>query len=260
MAPPWGPPSSCSTRPFPPFDSLKARQALNFAVDRSALVDLVGGPLAADPACQLLLPGFPGFAPYCPYTKGPVDGQYRGPDLAAAHRLVAESGTTGALVTVADIVGDASPTFDDYIVGVLRELGYRVELQRLAQTDANQAIVDDPTSGIQVQSGGWLPDYPRPSTFYDLLVRCPSDGQPQAYALAYCSPDTDRAADAALALEATDPGRALRAWSAVQAAVVDQAPVVFGATTRDLWYVADRVGNYQQAEMYGPLFSQLWVG
>jgi hypothetical protein len=45
----------------------------------------------------------------------------------------------------------------------------------------------------------------------------------------------------------------------VQHRVIDGAPVVFGATTRDLWYTSERIGNYQQAEIYGPLFSQIWV-
>jgi ABC-type transport system substrate-binding protein len=62
-----------------------------------------------------------------------------------------------------------------------------------------------------------------------------------------------------LALQATDPGRANRAWAAVQQRVVDGAPAVFGVTNRDVWYTSERVGNYQQAEIYGPLFSQIWV-
>ena len=69
----------------------------------------------------------------------------------------------------------------------------------------------------------------------------------------------DRAADAALALQATDPGRANRAWAEVQHRVVDGAPAVFGVTYRDLWYTSGRIGNYQQAEIYWPLFSQIWV-
>jgi peptide/nickel transport system substrate-binding protein len=244
---------------IPPFDSVQARQAVNYAVDRGMLVELSGGPSAAAPTCQLSLPGFPGHAPYCPYTTGTEDGRYHGPDLDTARRLIAESGTAGARVTVTDIVGDYSPAYDDYIGQVLRELGYQVTMEHLDNTDENQAHFSDPDSGIQVQSGGWLPDYPRPSTFYDALVRCPTELIPQAYVFGYCDPQTDLAADAALALQATDPGRALRAWANVQHTVTDKAPVVFGVTTRDVWYSSDRVGNYQQAEIYGPLFSQLWV-
>ena len=129
----------------------------------------------------------------------------------------------------------------------------------MPRTDPNSARFYDPEGGVQVGAGLWLPDYPRPSTYYDLLFRCPTVKRQQAYAFNYCDSETDRAADAALALEATDPGRANRAWADVQHRVVDGAPVVFGATTRDVWYSSPRVGNYQQAEIYGPLFSQIWV-
>jgi ABC-type transport system substrate-binding protein/DNA-binding SARP family transcriptional activator len=237
----------------PPFDNVLARRAVNLAVDRSKIVDLVGGPLTADPSCQVTPPGFPGYHPYCPYTVNPGDGAYHGPDLATARRLVAESGTVGASVTVTDLVGDLNPPFDDYIAQVLTDLGYHVTIDRLPRTDANG---DHPAGRIQVGSGGWLPDYPRPSTYYDQLFRCSGT---QQYVFDYCDPATDRAADAALALQATDPGRANRAWAEVQHRVVDGAPAVFGVTYRDLWYTSARIGNYQQAEIYGPLFSQIWV-
>ena len=241
----------------PPFDNVLVRRALNFAVDRGKIVERVGGPLTADPSCQVIPPGFPGYHSYCPYTVNAGDGAYHGPDLATARRLVADSGTFGASVTVTDLVGDINPPFDDYIAEVLTDLGYHVIVDRLAFTDANREHFNDPHGGVQVASGGWLPDYPRASTYYDPLFRCPAIYQ--AYVFGYCDPEIDRAADAALALQATDPGRANREWAAVQQRVVDGAPAVFGVTTRDVWYTSERIGNYQQAEIYGPLFSQIWV-
>ena len=46
-----------------PFDNLKARQAVNYAIDRKALVNLFGGPVLAAPVCQVLPPGFPALNP-----------------------------------------------------------------------------------------------------------------------------------------------------------------------------------------------------
>jgi ABC-type oligopeptide transport system substrate-binding subunit len=160
-------------------------------------------------------------------------------------------------VSVTDLVGDGNPPFEDYIAEVLTELGYHTTVNRLPLTSANRQLFYDPTSGVQVGSGGWIPDYPRPSTYYDPLFRCPVNNQ--EYAFGYCNPETDRFADAALALQATDPGRANRAWASVQHRLVDAAPAVFGATTHDVWYVSPHIGNYQQAEAYGPLFSQIWI-
>lgn len=243
----------------PPFDDVAVRRAVNYAVDREKLVELEGGPATADPSCQVIPPGFPAYRPYCPYTVNPADGEYHGPDMTTALRLVAESGTSGASVTVTDLIGDVNAPFEDYIAQVLTDLGYHVTVNRLPLTDVTSAHFYDPAGGVQVGSGGWLPDYPRPSTYYDTLFRCPTVQIQQQYAFNYCDRDADLAADAAAALQATDPGRANRAWADVQHRVVDGAPVVFGATTRDVWYTSPRVGNYQQAEIYGPLFSQIWI-
>ena len=42
-----------------PFDVLAARQALNYAIDRATLIRLIGGPLMAQPTCQILPPPRP---------------------------------------------------------------------------------------------------------------------------------------------------------------------------------------------------------
>ena len=57
---------------LPPFNNLKARLAVNYAVDRNATVKIFGGPNLATPSCQVLPPGFPGHVDYCPYTKIPA--------------------------------------------------------------------------------------------------------------------------------------------------------------------------------------------
>ena len=80
----------------PPFNNLKARQGVNYATDRAALVKIAGGPKLAVPTCQVLPPNFPGYEPYCPYTKNPGSGKWTAPDLAKAKQLIDASGTKGA--------------------------------------------------------------------------------------------------------------------------------------------------------------------
>jgi ABC-type transport system substrate-binding protein len=240
----------------PPFDNLLARQAVSSAVDRAKLAELMGGTSVSTPSCQLLPPGFPGYRAYCPFTPGAADGDYHGPDLARARALVDQSGTKGAVVTVVDLVGDYTPPFERYMVGVLRSLGYRAILRELPDTAANETWMYDDASHVQVMSGGWIPDYPGPSTFYDAIVRCHGFGYPTGY----CNAGLDRRADAAQALQVTDPGRALREWSAIDHEVADQAPIVFAASEVVWWITAPRVGNYQSSPyLGGALLSQLWV-
>ena len=54
----------------PPFNNVKARQAINYAANRTAYVKIAGGPSLAVPACQILPPNYPSYVPYCPYTTG----------------------------------------------------------------------------------------------------------------------------------------------------------------------------------------------
>ena len=92
----------------PPFNDLRVRQAVNLALDRRRAVNGCGGPLAAQPACQILPPGLAGYQRYCPYTEHPAaDGSWRAADLARARRLVAASGTAGMKVTVWNVLHTA---------------------------------------------------------------------------------------------------------------------------------------------------------
>ena len=92
--------ASLNTR-LPPFTNIKARQAVNYAIDRARIIQLDhAAPGQATATCQMLPPDFPGHQGYCPYTTGAGDGAWHGPDMAKARRLVRESGTTNAPVTV----------------------------------------------------------------------------------------------------------------------------------------------------------------
>ena len=79
--------------------------------------------------CQVLPPGMPGYAPYCPYTRSDEEaaGRWVGPDAALARQLVQRSGTEGAeiLVTMPPCVASTA----ELVVDTLRGLGYRVVLE-----------------------------------------------------------------------------------------------------------------------------------
>src|SRR5438128_9491425 len=51
-----------------PFKDVRARQALNYALDRRKYIALFHGVGQRQPTCQVLPPNFPGYRPYCPYT------------------------------------------------------------------------------------------------------------------------------------------------------------------------------------------------
>ena len=53
----------------PPFNNLKARQAINYAADRAAYVKIAGGSSLAVPTCQILPPNFPGYTSVLPVHR-----------------------------------------------------------------------------------------------------------------------------------------------------------------------------------------------
>jgi YVTN family beta-propeller protein len=239
----------------PPFNNLKARQAVSYAVDRSKIVEAYGGPSVAVTTCQLLPPKFPSYSPYCPYTTGPADGLYHGPDFAKAQKLVDESGTKGMSVTIRGPLFGAYPAVNAYFKRVLGQLGYKVTLQQMPDTDPTWEFLLNPHNHVQVQMNGWIPDFPLASDFYDAVVACGGVNNLSEY----CNRGLDQRAATATVLEATDPGAALRAWTAIDRTISGEAVVVPIVNPNFTTFVSARVGNYRSNQTMGALLSQLWV-
>ena len=160
-------------RRIPPFDNVKVRQALNYAVDRRKFVTLYGGgPSGATISCQLLPPGFPAWRPYCPYQTGRHDEPYLGPDLPRAQQLVRESGTALTPVTVHAFRGyPLWNAFPAYLADVLRSIGYADVKVTDIPPEHNAGFAADPAyAGYQIfTQAGWVADYPSASNFYSLF-------------------------------------------------------------------------------------------
>jgi peptide/nickel transport system substrate-binding protein len=240
---------------MPPFDNILARKAVNFAMDRSKVLDLFGGPQTGRITCQVLPPNLPGYEPYCPYTLDPNPAErWSAPDMERARALVQASGTAGDTVVFWPL-----PAFGKiegpYIIGLLEELGYRVEFVRSGWYDYLEAAFDTPDRA-HVSALGWFSDYPTAGNFLS-WARCGSPNNP--FAGAYCDPQLEAVIRRAERAQLTDQPLAGEVWATADRRIVDQSAFVPLLNSITMDFVSARVGNYQHHPQWGVLLDQLWV-
>ncbi len=234
----------------PPFDNLDVRKAVNLAIDRAHVVELLGGAIAAETTCQVLPPNFPGYEPYCPYTKDPsLSGTWSAPDLDTARKLVAASGTMGMKVTVGPMSHFLPPQLPEYVASVLRDLGYDATVDTTGENPGKAIFVD---KRVQIGAFTFFADFPAPDTFLGQFTCNGGD------ASNYCSPDLDALIAQASDLQASDPAAANAKWAEVDRWVVDHAPWV-PLVNEGSAFVSSRLGNYQWNPAIGILLDQAWV-
>jgi peptide/nickel transport system substrate-binding protein len=239
----------------PPFDDVRVREAINYAVDREHVVELLGGSLQATVTCQIIQPNFHGYRRVCPHTvdAGPA-GLWTAPDIPRALALVEEANAAGVPVEIWAPDADPLPLIADYLATVMRELGFEASVTSLT--------FDEFFSGIGSDDGGpvaaplvWFPDYPAASTFIQSNFAC---GSPINFAQ-FCNPALDERMQEAVDLQATDPGRAASIWAELDAAITEEAPWVPLATFNSTYFVSERVGNVQVHPQWSILVDQIWV-
>jgi peptide/nickel transport system substrate-binding protein len=245
---------------IPPFNNLKARQAVNYAIDRNAAVKLFGGKVLAQPACQILPPGFPGYEAYCPYTKDPGTS-WSAPDLEKAKQLVKESGTEGQKVTiiVQDLTVDRS--IGTYLQSVLKSIGYDASVKALS-ANIQFTYIQNTNNKVQISVTTWYQDYPAASDFLNVLFGCDSfhPGSDSSVNIAgICDKTIDAKMKQALTLGVTDPAAANKEWAEIDKLMTDQAPAAVLFTPKYIDFLSKRVGNYTFNAQYYWQHTLSWV-
>jgi len=244
-----------------PFDNLKARQGVNYATDRNALVKIYGGPKLALPTCQILPPNFPGYKPYCPYTTGGGTEKWTGPDLAKAQQLIKASGTKGAAVKVNTTTNDVDKALGLYFVGLLNKLGYKATLQALSP-DIQYPYSQNSSNHTQFAFSSWYQDYPAASDFLNILLGCGSfhpNSNSSPNIAEFCHKGIQANMDKAGKLGITDPDAANELWAQVDKDVTDQAPWVSMFNPKYIDVLSERVKGYQFSPQWYFLLDQASV-
>ena len=250
----------------PPFDDVRVRRALSYAIDRERIVELLGGQTAQDVSCQVLPPTYQGHVPYCPYTTDAADGEWSGPDMERATALVKEArvGRTRVTVLTSDAgLPSGAVAVMRLVAETLDEIGVPARLKVL-QDEADYFTTLTSAAGTDehphVYFAGWAQDYPAASNFMVPLFACPSEDSFNTFNTSgWCSRSLDQKMDAALRLYTTDPGASSRAWARVEHQVIREALVTPLANPLSRYAVAERVANVQVNPQWGLLLSRLWV-
>jgi peptide/nickel transport system substrate-binding protein len=141
-----------------PFNNLKVREAVNYAVDPAALERIYTGQVVGTQ--QILPPGMPGYKKFELFPH----------DVKKAKELVAESGVKDKEITV--WTDSESPNNDagTYYQGVLEEIGFKVELKILNPDNYFTVIGNTSTPNLDTGFADWFEDYPHPNDFFDILL------------------------------------------------------------------------------------------
>ncbi|PSK87535.1 peptide/nickel transport system substrate-binding protein/oligopeptide transport system substrate-binding protein [Limimaricola soesokkakensis] len=203
---------------MPPFDDVKVRQAVNMAINKDRIIQIING--RAVPANQPLPPSMPG------YTENYEGYQY---DIEAAKALLAEAGHPDGFETELFVMNtDPNPRIAQAIQQDLKQIGIDASIQSLAQANVI-AAGGEKEQAPMIWSGGmaWIADFPDPSNFYGPILGC-AGAVPGGWNWSwYCNEELD--AMAAEADSMADPEQAeerLGKWSDVYMKVMEDAPWV----------------------------------
>jgi peptide/nickel transport system substrate-binding protein len=243
-----------------PFNNLKARQAVNWAINRNAVVRLYGGPQLASPACTILPPGIPGHQNFCDYTAG-GGPNWTGPDLAKAKALVKASGTAGQSVGVVVQNDPVNQSIGEYIQSVLNQIGYKATLKPLSD-NIQFTYIQNSHNHVQISLSQWYQDYPTAADFLQVLLSCASfhPGSDSSIDIAgYCNKSIDSQMATANAEAISNPTAANALWTQIDKEMMQQSPLAPLITPRLVDFVSQRIHNYQFSLQYYMLVDQLQV-
>ena len=243
-----------------PFDNVKARQAVSFAIDRDAIVKLFGGANLGQPACQILPPDFPAHVDYCPYSTNP-GAKWSAPDMEKAKALVQESGTAGQAVTIISEDTVVSRSIGVYLQDVLTELGYKASVQPISP-NLQFTYIQNTNNKVQISISQWFQDYPSPSNFLNILFSCASfhEGSDASVNISgFCDEKVDAKMKEALDASIKGPEAALPIWTEVDKLVTDAAPAAVLFTPKRVDFVSSRVQNFTFSPQFYMIVSKVVV-
>ncbi|GHF67656.1 ABC transporter substrate-binding protein [Streptomyces mashuensis] len=201
-----------------PFDDVRVRRAVQYALDRDAVLTASGGPALNEPSTAYMPSGL--FGGRQPDTlKIPATG-----DPGRARQLLKEAGRPDGLTTRLTVsTGDRGRA--EAIQQSLAKAGIKVVIETV-DPSAFYATIGDTRNRTDLVYTGWCPDYPSGSTFLPFVFDArfiKEKGNSGNHSL-FRDEQVMRRMDEIAAM--TDTAQADRAWQQLDGTILAKAPAV----------------------------------
>jgi peptide/nickel transport system substrate-binding protein len=207
-----------------PMKNKLVRQAVAYAVNKNAIVQILGGKAIGSATSQLILPGNVGYM----QNFNPFPDNNGAGDPAKAKQLLAQAHQTGLTVKLLYSTTDPMPRVAQSLQSSLDAAGFKVKLVSATQSDFYGKYLENPTTAKRdvwdIAPPGWIPDWfgnNGRSTIVPLLTQ-PGPGSNDFGG--YTSVTVQKYIDKALS--APTAAAANTAWQQADAAAMKDAAVV----------------------------------
>jgi len=241
----------------PALQNPDVREAINIAIDKTAIVKIQGGPSVATPMNRILPPEIAG-------GEVPVESPFQTEgdkgDPKRAKDMLTEAGVSGLTLRMPYGNSGKAPSIAQAVQQDLRAAGIRVELVPTLTNLFYTSYLFVPEANWDIAVPAWLPDWYGNAgrTFFVPLLDGRTCGANSANFGCYDNRAINDLIDQAL--EASSEEEAAQLWAEADKAATDDAawvPLITNATPR---FHSDRVGNYViSLGTYGPDWTNLWL-
>ncbi len=142
----------------PPFNDLKVRQAVNYAIDTEALERIYAGSIAG--THQILPPGMPGYKKFDLYPHS----------VAKAKKLIEEANPSDRNIAVWTDNESPNNEAGAYYQDVLKKLGFNAKLKEINADNYFTIIGNLSTPELDTGWSDWYEDYPHPNDFFGQML------------------------------------------------------------------------------------------
>jgi len=226
-----------------PFSDRRVREALNLAVNKEKLLQLINGRAVA--ARGVLPPNMPGYDPDLPgYAYAPAQARLR----------LAEAGYPDGFASTLWVRADETTLrLAQALQQDLAAIGVRVRIKALAWGPFLEAV--KASADVPMYLLGWEADFPDPSNFLEVLFHSKHIGTNNN--TNYHNPTVDELLDRAARM--TDAGERMRLLREVERVVVADAPWVPLFHPESYEIVSDRVRDYELHPLRPARFTEVWL-